>query len=189
MRFESIPRALVAAALLAATLAGCVHVPRHDPGRNAATPVAAHIDPVVELLEYAHTLEAGTPEQRAQAVIAARESAIRSPGAWHYARLAVAYGMPEQRRYTPDEAARYAQRALDADNARWSDAARQYLRDYARMYGAMTRPVSADDSAAETGNQRRSSRVVALQAELDEARRKLRELADIEDRLSTSDER
>lgn len=191
-------------ALVATAMTACVHQPSPRPGSTPRT--ATHTsrpepaptrDPAMRLLDYAHRLHAATPEQRADAVEKARQDASDAPAAETYARLALAYGTPSQRRYTPDEAARYAQRALDADDAHWSPAARQYLSDYARLYGEITTPpggaapgrssntdgdaaskqVDADPDAAE------QARIERLQTELYEAQRKLRELANIEDRL------
>ncbi|MES1926075.1 hypothetical protein T31B1_12174 [Salinisphaera sp. T31B1] len=187
-------------------LAGCVHeTPRQTPSRQSgvAAQIIAPSDPAVALLNFAHELHAATPQQRADAVVAARKAAQDTPGAYSYANLALAYGTPGQRRYTPDEAARYAQRALEADDARWSPAARQYLTDYARLYTQLTKPDTSSDtaprearddvpgmdpspepSAGDTASlEAQQAHIARLQAELDEAHRKLRELANLEERL------
>jgi hypothetical protein len=218
MRFER-PKAVSTAllgTLLLGLCSGCV-APGKRPGlastveTSPAASITTERDPVLDLLEYAAHLESATPEERADAVAHARRHASEAPGALNYAQLAVAFGTPGQRRYTPDEAARYAELALGADDAQWSPAAAQYLRDMARLYAEVVpaktstgtatvessdqaQPVTqtpplAEQARAETdpdANTTESARVKALERELDEAHRKLRELADIEDRLSES---
>ena len=208
MRFDHPTRlSLALAVALAGTIAaGCANTPRHAKAaqvdRIESSPAASITparDPVLDLLEYAARLDDATPEARAEAVGQARAQASASPGAFSYARLALAFGTPGQRRYTPDEAARYAQRALDADDAQWSPAARQYLSEFARLYTELTRhpdtpatpQIARRDTPSATQRPARpaggeTERVRALERELDEAHRKLRELADIEDRLSES---
>lgn len=186
MRFEA--TSLAAALGLALLGSGCATAPPAAPER----PVVVHAgenrpDAVVGLLEYVRQLDTDTPEARAQAVVDARTAVNRAPGARSYAQLALAYGRPEQTRYTPDLAARYAERALSADDADWSAAAAQYLRDYARLYTLITSEdvpgsAPADRSPAAGSN---PQRIADLEARLAEAHRKLREMADIEDRLST----
>ena len=170
---------------------------------SPAMPLANERDPVLDLLDYAAQLRQATPEARARAVSLAREEVDNRADAHSYAHLALAFGTPGQRRYTPDEAARYAQRALSADNAHWSPAAVQYLSDLARLYtqsvsntaggdpatdiGAA--PASANKplspSAQDPGSQQRAH-IRELERELHDARRKLRELAEIETRLGES---
>ena len=208
MRFDlSISgRALPIALIAVAMLSGCVNSsPRPTYEDNIQSSPAATItherDPVLDLLDYAGQLHDASPEARAQAVADARASASDTPGGMSFARLAVAFGTPGQTRYTPDEAARYAQRALEADDIEWSPAGRQYLADYARLYATITRQPQPVAPAAPTVARRDTppapptsetaqasspdkQRVRTLEKQLDEAHRKLRELADIEDRLS-----
>lgn len=207
MRFERVLRHCTVVLVLAGALgnSGCVNTPKPTPpGDRFQTAPAATIsydrDPVLDLLDYARCLHEATPASRAEAVGNARERANAAPGAIRYARLALAFGTAGQRRYTPDEAARYAQRALDADDAHWSPGASQYLADLARLYAKAARPpeqtsvpgapIASDEpapaqtAAGAAGAARDNERVRALEQQLDEARRKLRELANIEDRLS-----
>jgi len=188
----------------------CVHAPPEEATVQArvAAPVARAPDPAIDLLNFAHRLSQATPQQRAEAVVATRQAVRDDPNARSYANLAIAYGAPSQRRYTPDEAARYARRAVQAEDADWSPAARQYLSDYARLRAPTTRSGSpshpVDSSAAvrrgydtdrpdttpaadDRGQSAdRDAEVMRLQAELDDAHRKLRELANIENRLGDS---
>ncbi|WP_353218739.1 hypothetical protein [Salinisphaera sp. S4-8] len=199
----------------ASLLAGC-STDRRPPDlgerveTSPAMPLAAERDPVLDLLDYAAQLRQATPEARAEAVAVARAQVASRPDAQSYAHLALAFGTAGQRRYTPDEAARYAQRALTADDAQWSPAACQYLQDLARLYaeGARNGAASSTDTVAEPApaiaepvipesatrsaraqppagqsNARERAHIRELERELDEARRKLRELADIENRL------
>ncbi|GAB3679872.1 hypothetical protein [Salinisphaera aquimarina] len=203
------------AVLLVATIGGCAHAPPEAPADIAQRPVATpgkRPDPALALLDYARRLQNATPEQREQHVVTARRAVSEYAGANSFARLALAYGTPNQRRYTPDEAARYAQRALDAEDNHWSPAARQYLSDCARLYQAVAdnnqttapahqaeaRPEAAQDQATQAaGRQARAdsnaradadrAHIARLQAQLDEAHRKLRELANIEDRLGDTE--
>lgn len=188
MRLDRLlPRHLCIITLMLA-LAGTACV-QHRPPSTAPAPAS---DPVVSLLEYADTLANSSPDQREQAVAAARQTVAGAPGARHYARLALAYGTPSQRRYTPDEAARYARLALNADDADWSPAARRYLQQYARLYTALTQSSStptesrstASDASTGTYDDNAEQRIADLKSQLAEAHRKLRELADIEDNLS-----
>lgn len=189
-----------AAFCLTLLVSACAHDARISPVRESAprAPVIEQGDPAVALLNFARQLNQATPAQRAAAVNAARQSMKENPGAYSYAHMALAYGTPGQTRYTPDEAARYARRALEAEDASWSPAARQYLHDYARIYRLLTRPSAPSkstpapaDDASETHSEpaktpehsHNDARIAQLQAELDEAHRKLRELANIEDRL------
>ena len=171
---------------------------------SPAMPLAHERDPVLDLLDYAARLRQATPEARARAVSLAREEVDTRPDAHSYAHLAVAFGTPGQRRYTPDEAARYAQRALSADDADWSAAAVQYLNDLARLYNQSAHnaagsesgiaasasvPASSDarlPSASQDPGAQQRVHIRELEHELDDARRKLRELAEIETRLGDS---
>ena len=207
MRFDGLVYSVAGPAVLAAAavISGCVNSPERPAYEdNIQSSPAATItherDPILDLLDYAGQLHEARPEAREEAVANARTRASSTPSAMSYARLAVAFGTPGQRRYTPDEAARYAQRALDADDAQWSPAARQYLADYARLYATITSQVQPAATTAPTvarrdppvppatptvkNNTQEQQRVRALEKQLDEAHRKLRELADIEDRLS-----
>ncbi|WP_123631918.1 hypothetical protein [Salinisphaera orenii] len=181
MHSERRTHTLCVAAMLGALLvAGCAHRP------SAETEDVAHeteqaADPAIDLLLYAHELQSGSPEARAKAVEQARSAVDDAPDARNLARLALAYGAPKQTRYTPDLAARYAGRALEADDARWNAAARQYLRDYRRFYTRLTEQSPSDDDSEDA-----RARIAELEAELDEAQRKLREMATIEERLGSS---
>ncbi len=200
MPFKAFRKTAVPAAAFCLTLlaSACAHDERISTVRGTAprAPVIEQSDPAVDLLNFARQLNQATPAQRAAAVNAARQSMKESPGAYSYAHMALAYGTPGQTRYTPDEAARYARRALEAEDASWSPAARQYLHDYARIYGLLTRSSASSKAASADGSGQASAepalaaeqsdddaRIAQLQAELDEAHRKLRELANIEDRL------
>jgi len=201
MRFDRPLRQTLCIVALALTGTACMQnqPPVSSPVAVPPSSRAPQADPVVQLLQYADTLANSEPEQREQAVADAQRAAARAPGARHYARLAMAYGMPAQRRYTPDEAARYAQLALEADDANWSPAARQYLHQYARLYTTLTRPAptASKTTAAHkhhthagsdgNDNDNDKQRIAELQAQLAEAHRKLREMADIEDHLSTTE--
>lgn len=191
----------VAGAML---ISGCVNTPKPAPQddriqTSPAATISYDRDPVLDLLDYARQLREAKPGAREKAVGTARARANAAPSAISYARLALAFGTPDQRRYTPDEAARYAQRALNADDAQWSPAAKQYLGDLARLYAKAARPpqatpppatttVSSEPAPTHTATTIASDtpRVRALEQALDDAHRKLRELADIEDRLSES---
>ena len=218
MRFDMRVVWIALAVCVASLVAGGCSTDRRPPDlgerveTSPAMPLAAERDPVLDLLDYAAQLRQATPEARAEAVAVAREQVASRPDAQSYAHLALAFGTAGQRRYTPDEAARYAQRALTAEDAQWSPAACQYLQDLARLYAegarngaatspandtmaepapAMAKPVipeSATRSAraqppAGQANARERAHIRELERELDEARRKLRELADIENRL------
>lgn len=189
------------ACIAATTIVGCASAPQRTEQIQTApaATLAQQRDPVLDLLEYARHLREATPEARARAVVDARNRVHNTPGAIGYARLALAYGTPGQRRYTPDEAARYAKRALDVDDTPWSPAAGQYLSDIARLYTesarqaqpAPTGTANRGQPSADPTPQRRANnqsivntRVRALEKQLDEANRKLRELADIEEHLN-----
>lgn len=181
MHSERRAPALCVAAILSALLgAGCAHRPAAEP-KVIAHETEQSADPATDLLLYAHELRSGTPEARAEAVEQARAAVDDTPGARNLARMALAYGAPKQTRYTPDLAARYAGRALEADDAQWDAAARQYLRDYRRFYTRLT-----EQSPNEGDSDDARARIAELKAELDEAHRKLREMATIEDRLGSS---
>lgn len=147
-------------------------------------------DTVVGLLAYAHALAADTPAQREAAVHRARQQVHDTADARHYARLAIALGTPAQKLYTPDEAARYARLAAEDKDAHWSTAARQYLEDYARLYTELTANSTTDsgnDNTATSGSSDTDAQqqIAQLRAQLADAQHKLRELANIEDRLNS----
>lgn len=193
----------VAGAML---ISGCVNTPKPAPQddriqTSPAATISYDRDPVLDLLGYARQLREAKPGAREKAVGTARARANAAPSAISYARLALAFGTPDQRRYTPDEAARYARRALNADNAQWSPAAKQYLDDLARLYAKAARPPQATVTTPPAATTASSApapshttttiasdtpRVRALEQALDDAHRKLRELADIEEQLSES---
>lgn len=173
----------------------CVHESPREATIQAqvAAPVARAPDPAIELLNFAHRLSQATPQQRAEAVVATRQAVRDKPNARSYANLAIAYGAPSQRRFTPDEAARYAQRAIQAKDADWSPAARQYLSDYVRLRAPTKRNHGPSDAAGPSGaadgrdqSADRDAEIRRLQTELDDAHRKLHELANIENRLGDS---
>jgi hypothetical protein len=200
---------LIVLCVATVTSSGCANDPPPPPAlgdrveTSPAMPLAPERDPVLDLLDYAAQLQQATPDARAEAVAAAREQVDQKPNAQSYAHLALAFGTAGQRRYTPDEATRYAQRALTADDATWSPAATQYLRDLARLYADSARsntrsepappaprPAAPEPKTAAATDDRPNARARAhireLERELDEARRKLRELAEIENRLGDS---
>lgn len=185
-RWLSLFYVLVVALLLSA----CVHRGQPGPqGPGQSRSAAAHTrnanseDPVLALLDYARELAQATPAERVQAVALARKQAATKPNGMRYARLALAFGTPGQKRYTPDEAARYARRALADEQTAWSPAAQQYLADLIRLYDRSNQRVSTPQPADAAPSDGESERVRALESELAEAHRKLRELADIEARL------
>lgn len=179
------------AVISALALMGCAH-----PGQPTAPPTAvtttehrsAVRDPVLSLLDYAHHLSAISPDAREDVVKTTRDHVRKTPNATDYARLAIALGTPGQRLYTPDEAARYAQLSLKTRPSPWSPAARQYLSDYARLYTQLTKDQSAESDDSDSDEQARENRRIEhLRSELEEAHRKLRELAHIEERLDSAD--
>ncbi len=130
------------------------------------------------LLNYAHALAVGTPAKRANAVRAARRQLRQNPSAKHKARLAIALGIPAQRYYRPREAARYAQRAIDANDAHWSPTAKHYLSDHAWLYQQLASRATADKA--------KTHRIAQLKAQLANAHHKLRALANVENQLDSS---
>lgn len=201
MRFNGMRRPATAAVggVLVLLISACAHEQTQPAQVQTTTPSASAsvADPVVELLDFAHRLGQATPQQRADAVVAARDAVREHPDAHSHAKLAIAYGAPSQRRYTPDEAARYARLAARTEDANWSPAARQYLRQYAQLCELMTSknvraerenvaaPADPPVSAAEHEHpaNARDLEIARLQSELADAHRKLRELANIENRL------
>ncbi|HET7312879.1 hypothetical protein [Salinisphaera sp.] len=186
--------ALAIAAALAVGIAGCAHEKTAPP----TPPMPAELSaPALTLLGYARRLARTTPEGREAAVRAARKQVRKTPGAISYAYLALALGSPHQRLYTPDGAARYAKLALETEPAPWDPDARQYLGDYARLYGELTQTREAaenEDSHTERHiaelKKRLSSedsyterRIAELEKRLFMARKKLNALSNIEDRL------
>ncbi|KEZ78541.1 hypothetical protein [Salinisphaera hydrothermalis] len=173
--------ALLAALGLALSLAttGCAHEEARPPhaSQQTSTELSA---PALTLLGYARRLARTTPAGREAAVRAARRQVRTAPGAVSYAYLALALGSPHQRLYTPDEAARYARLALDTKPAPWDPDARQYLSDYARLYGELTQ----DDETDEADRQ-----IADLKSRLSNAQNKLKALSHIEDRLDTVENR
>lgn len=161
--------------VLSLVTAGCAHEdiappnPKHTPQELSA--------PALTLLGYAHRLAQTSPAGREAAVRAARQQVKSAPSAITYAYLALALGSPHQRLYTPDEAARYARLALETKPAPWDPDARQYLSDYARLYGELTKTDNADQQIAD------------LKARLSKAQHKLKALSHIEDRLDTVENR
>ncbi|WP_423821441.1 hypothetical protein V5738_13990 [Salinisphaera sp. SPP-AMP-43] len=153
------------------TLSGCSHDPAQQPIQPR--PPKQISSPALALLSYAHRLAETTPSGREEAVRAARHQVRDKPDATSYAYLALALGTPHQHLYTPDEAARYAQLALDAENAPWDTVARQYLSDYARLYSELTELQDDDDE----------QRINDLKQRLEKAQRKLKALSNLENRL------
>ncbi|MGN8159148.1 hypothetical protein ACS8Y6_03145 [Salinisphaera sp. RV14] len=172
------PRGLAVALALAAALAvsGCAH-DKGNPLATAQTPPEMSA-PALTLLGYARRLADTTPAGREAAVRAARRQVRTSPSAISYAYLALALGSPHQRLYTPDEAARYARLALNTKPAPWDPDARQYLSDYARLYGELTQANGDEPSDA-------AQKIADLKARLAKAQNKLKALSNIEDRLDT----
>lgn len=153
-------------------LAGCMHeIPPPPPTPQAPPALSA---PALTLLGYAWRLAQTSPEGREAAVRAARKQMQASPGAITYAYLALALGSPHQRLYTPDGAARYARLALKARPAPWDPDARQYLSDYARLYGELARAKQPSDA---------EQRIADLKRRLAKAQNKLKALSNIEEQL------
>lgn len=174
-------RRLSATLGLATTLAvaGCAH-------HNLQSSINPHAPPQISapaltLLGYARRLAHMSPAGREAAVHSARQQVHTAPSAITYAYLALALGSPHQRLYTPDEAARYAKLALETKPSPWDPDARQYLSDYARLYGELTRAAesSSDDQ----------QRIADLKAQLSKAQAKLKALSHIEDRLNQLENR
>lgn len=159
------------AIVIALGMAGCAHDTTPAPIPQAPSELSA---PALTLLGYAWRLSRTSPEGREAAVHTARRQVRSSPGAITYAYLALALGSPHQRLYTPDGAARYARLALEARPSPWDPDARQYLGDYARLYGALTRAKQPSDA---------DRRIADLKHRLSKAQEKLKALSNIEEQL------
>lgn len=159
-------------------VAGCAHDNIKPSSRPQAPPELSA--PALTLLGYAHRLAQTSPAGREAAVRAARRQVETAPGAITYAYLALALGAPHQRLYTPDEAARYAKLALKTKPAPWDPDARQYLSDYARLYGELTHATEPSDA---------DRQIADLKQRLSKAQNKLKALSNIEDRLDTVESR
>lgn len=176
------------ALVLLCVLAGCA---AHPPS-NTSTPIpetpptTEPRNPALALLDYAHHLATISPAARQAAVSTAREHVHTHASAAAYARLAIALGTPGQKLYTPDEAARYARLALKTSPSPWDTDARQYLADYARLYTRVTS--QSDTNTASVTNKPTTAEILRLRAQLDEAHKKLRALAHIEERLDSPGE-
>lgn len=172
----------MAAALFSVmALTGCAHDTIKPPAPAQAP--AELSAPALSLLGYAHRLADTSPAGREAAVRAARRQVQTAPSAITYAYLALALGSPQQRLYTPDEAARYAKLALETQPSPWDPDARQYLSDFARLYGELTRATDATD-ATDADRQ-----IADLKDRLSKAQNKLKALSNIEDRLDTVEKR
>lgn len=178
---------LLVAVVLLGTLVGCARPPSDTASSILKKqPTVEPRDPALALLDYAHRLATISPAARVTAVKTARADVHDRTSAAAYARLAIALGTPGQKLYTPDEAARYARLALEAEPSPWNTRAHQYLGDYARLYTRLTD--DSDQHSADTNSQSTAAQVRRLQTELDEAHKKLRALAHIEERLDSKDE-
>lgn len=178
---------LVVAVVLLGTLVGCARPPSDTASSILKKqPTVEPRDPALALLDYAHRLATISPAARVTAVKTARADVHETPSAAAYARLAIALGTPGQKLYTPDEAARHARLALNAKPSPWNTGARQYLADYARLYTRLT--ADSDQHNTDTSRQASAAQVRRLQTELDEAHKKLRALAHIEEHLDAKDE-
>lgn len=170
-------RRLASLGCMIMALGACAH-PTSPPTVETPSELSA---PALTLLGYAYRLTRTSPAGREAAVRTARQQARSEPGAITYAYLAIALGSPHQHLYTPDEAARYARRALAAKPSPWDPDARQYLSDYARLYGALTRARGPSDA------DRR--RIADLEKHLARAQAKLKALSNIEDHLDNAEDR
>ncbi|WP_424821435.1 hypothetical protein [Salinisphaera sp.] len=179
-------RILIVTAALVAPMAvtGCAHDTINPPvPAQAPTELSA---PALSLLGYARRLADTSPAGREAAVRAARRQVQATPSAITYAYLALALGSPQQRLYTPDEAARYAKLALKTKPSPWDPDARQYLGDYARLYGELTHATESTDA---THSSHADREIADLKDQLSKARNKLKALSNIEDRLDTVEKR
>lgn len=178
---------LLLAVVLVCALAGCAQSPSDAASSILKTqPTVEPRAPALSLLDYAHHLATISPAARVAAVKTARADVDKTPSAAAYARLAIALGTPSQKLYTPDEAARYARLALNTQPSPWDTDAHQYLADYARLYTRLT--ADSDRPDTDTKSQSAAAEVRRLQTELDEAHKKLRALAHIEEHLDSTDE-
>lgn len=162
----------LAALLGVVALAGCALMPAQTPSRHGHT--SAISAPALTLLGRAAKLAKADSGQREAAVRAARQRRQNTPGPVSDAYLAIALGSPHQHLYNPQEAARYAQLALNAKSAPWDPDARQYLRDLVRLYGAL------DDEFATR------QRIADLQRQLAQAQHKLKALTNVETHLDST---
>lgn len=157
--------------------AGCAHTPVQITRTAVLAPAGEPPSPASALLGYASRLGETTPAGRENAVRQARRQADREPCADTYAHLALALAAPHQRLYTPDEAARYARRALAARPTPWDRDARQYLTDVARLL-----------EDADTRSQQDADTIAVLRLQLAAARNKLNAMSDIESQIDAADQ-
>ena len=172
------PRSVALAGLIGVLVAGCASDP--GPKRPTAAP-SDRVSPVVGLLEYADTLATSDAATRETAVRQMQRAVRAHADARNYARLSIALGMPHQRRYTPDEAARYAQKAIEAPNANWDRISERFLALQAEQLSDISRglrPTPDNDTTSAS-----EARVAHLTQQLAEARAKIAALSNIERQL------
>ena len=170
--------------LLALAVAGCASDPEHK--RPTAT--RNTVSPVVGLLEYADTLATSDAATRETAVRQMRRAVSIRPDARNYARLSLALGTPHQRLYTPDEAARYARKAMAARDARWDRISRRFLALQAHQLTEISRRPRSEPAVAKTHDGATSdARVARLTQQLAEARAKIAALSNLERQLDSQE--
>lgn len=163
--------------LIAASQSGCA-VRHATPQPEATTPPAADAPPapISMLLSYSHALLEASPSARLAMLKAAEDAYAQHQSAVTAARLALAYGQPGYTRYAPENAWRYARKALAIGAGHWGSAATTYLRQFAAL--------SADNDAVRDRLQRAGTRKQQLERQLTKARQKLRALTRIETKLN-----
>ena len=183
-RIRQIALVNLVAFIAALTAVGCAHRP--STGSSAPDRVASpRVSPVVGLLEYSDMLDRATPEVRQKAVRQMRRGARAHPTAANYARLSIALGMPRQRLYTPDEAARYARKALATTPNDWDRISRRFLIDQAHHMDRIAGRTTGRGNASPTSSNARA-RVAELERALAAARAKISALSDIESQIENN---
>ncbi|MBH03189.1 MAG: hypothetical protein CMP08_03555 [Xanthomonadales bacterium] len=164
--------------------AGCVHRP--STGSPAIDrPARSCVSPVAGLLEYSDMLNRSSQDVRQRAVRQMRRAARAHPTAATYARLSIALGTPRQRLYTPDEAARYARKALAATPNDWDRISRRFLIDQAHHMDRIAGRTTGRGNASPTSSNARA-RVAELERALAAARAKISALSDIESQIENN---
>ena len=177
-RIRQIALVNLVAFIAALTAVGCAHRP--STGSSAPDRVASpRVSPVVGLLEYSDMLDRATPEVRQKAVRQMRRGVRARPTAANYARLSIALGMPRQRLYTPDEAARYARKALATTPNDWDRISRRFLIDQARHMDRISSKAARHDNVSPAPARDRA-RIADLEQALAAARAKISALSNIE---------
>ena len=161
--------------------AGCVHRP--STGSPAIDrPARSCVSPVAGLLEYSDMLNRSSQDVRQRAVRQMRRAARAHPTAATYARLSIALGTPRQRLYTPDEAARYARKALATTPNDWDRISRRFLIDQARHMDRISSKAARHDNVSPAPARDRA-RIAELEQELAAARAKISALSNIESQI------